>query len=431
MQGADKRRVSAAAGTSILRAAGVAERRVRELEESGRAVTVAQAMAVATALRSLAAGGLSPDEIDALFPALIESDLAVPQTHAEVVATLARRLNELGVKRNTVISLALHATRAKTAAATRLAEDIEASVRAVLSAEVSPETAGEVIVRLLDRGTEELKSRAIAAVEPARGSVSPEPSQDAAARVATHKGGSGMTDPKARNGSGQNGHTERERERERLERERETLDREREKMERERERADREREKLDREREKLDRLQEALEERLERQEDRLQELEEELEERMEALDEAAAELEGLEGIEVEGIEGVREMLDVVSDRLPHLMRGLHDSVYSPERLQTTADSFASFYKTLTESGIPDYLAAQMTQRHFETLERQMQARMGQQRTSRKGHGGPGTDFDPLGPNFDPLGPHFDPLGERRGRNARPPEPAEPAAPCDP
>jgi hypothetical protein len=54
-----------------------------------------------------------------------------------------------------------------------------------------------------------------------------------------------------------------------------------------------------------------------------------------------------------GIEGVREMLDVVSDRLPHLMRGLHDSVYSPERLQTTADSFASFYKTLTESGIPD------------------------------------------------------------------------------
>lgn len=427
MQGADERRVSAAAGTSVLRAAGAPERRVRELEESGRAVTVTQAMAVATAVRSLAAGGLSPDEIDTLFPALIESDLAVPQTHAEVVATLARRLTELGVERNAVISLALHAARAKTAAATRLAEDIEASVRAVLSAEVSPETAGELIVRLLVRGTEELKSRAMAAVEPARGSVSPGPSQDAAARVATHKGGSGMTDPKARNGSGQNGHAERERERERLERERETLDREREKMERERERADREREKLDREREKLDRLQEALEERLERQEDRLQELEEELEERMESLDEAAAELEG---IEVEGIEGVREMLDVVSDRLPHLMRGLHDSVYSPERLQTTADSFASFYKTLTESGIPDYLAAQMTQRHFETLERQMQARMGQQRTSRRGHGA-GTDVDPLGPNFDPLGPNFDPLGERRGRNARPPEPAEPAAPCDP
>jgi hypothetical protein len=72
----------------------------------------------------------------------------------------------------------------------------------------------------------------------------------------------------------------------------------------------------------------------------------------------------------------------------------------------------------------------MTQRHFETLERQMQARMGQQRTSRKGHSA-GTDVDPLGPNFDPLGPNFDPLGERRGRPARPPEPTEPAAPCDP
>jgi hypothetical protein len=436
MRNAEERRVSASAGTSILRAAGAPERRVRELEESGRSVTVAQAMAVATAVRILAAEGLLPEEIDRLFPALIESDLAIPQRHAETVAALVRRLTELGLGRDTVMSLALHAATVKTVSLTGLAEDIEASVRAVLDDEVSPEAAGELVLRLLDRGTEELRSRAREAVRPAQGPERSEPSPDAAAHglVTMHKGGRGMTDPKSRNGSGQNETPERERERERLEREREALDREREKMERERERADREREKLDREREKLDRLQEGLEERLERQEERLQELEEELESRMEALDEAAAELEGLEDIEVDGIEGVREMLDVVSDRLPHLMRGLHDSVYSPERLQATAESFASFYKTLTESGMPEHLAAQMTQKHFENLERQVQARMGQQRPSRKGRGGPGPgpDFDPLGPNFDPLGPNFDPLGGgRQGRSActhEPPEPAEPAEP---
>lgn len=228
-------------------------------------------------------------------------------------------------------------------------------------------------------------------------------------------------------GNGSTGNHDRERERERLEREREGLDREREKLDRERERADREREKLDREREKLDQMQEALEERLERQEERLQELEDELEERMEALDEAASELDDFEGIEVEGIEGVREMLDAVTDRMPRIMRGIQETIYAPERLQATAEAYAGFYKTLKESGMPDHVAADLTQRHFEDLQRQMQTQMGDRRARRKGKPAPGPDFDPLGPNFDPLGPNFDPFGGK----PEPPEPAEPAEPCTP
>jgi chromosome segregation ATPase len=199
------------------------------------------------------------------------------------------------------------------------------------------------------------------------------------------------------------------------------LEKERERLEREREALEREREKLEREREKVERAQEEMETRLERQEERLEQLEEELEAREEALGDAAEELE------VEGIEGIREMLDVVSDRIPHLMRGMHESVYSPEQVQATAQAFASFYKTLVDSGMPDVLAAEMTRQHFDNLQSQMQMQM-KPRKSKHGCGGgdiPGPDFDPLGPNFDPF------RRSQRSKPAQPAERAEPAEACEP
>jgi len=202
----------------------------------------------------------------------------------------------------------------------------------------------------------------------------------------------------------------------------ERLEKERERLEREREALEREREKIEREREKVERAQEKMETQLERQEERLEKLEEELDAREEALDEAE------EGLEVEGIEGIREMLDVVSDRIPHLMRGMHESVYSPEQVQATAQAFASFYKTLVDSGMPEHLAAEMTRQHFDNLQSQMQMQM-KSRKSKHGCGDiPGSDFDPLGPNFDPF---------RRSQRSKPAppaeraEPAEPAEPCEP
>jgi hypothetical protein len=149
----------------------------------------------------------------------------------------------------------------------------------------------------------------------------------------------------------------------------------------------------------------------------LEQIEEELDAREEALDEAE------EGLEVEGIEGIREMLDVVSDRIPHLMRGIQESVYSPEQLKATAEAFASFYKTLVDSGMPAHVAAEMTRQHFDNLQSQMEMQM-RSHKSKRGCGDIG------GPDFDPLGPSFDPFRHSQpSKPAQPPEPAEPATPC--
>jgi len=202
----------------------------------------------------------------------------------------------------------------------------------------------------------------------------------------------------------------------------ERVERERERLERERQALEREMEKLEREREKIDRIQEEMEARLERQEERLEQLEEELEARDEELEELEETEEELGGLEVEGIEGIREMLDVVSDRIPHLMRGIQESVYSPERLKGTADAFASFYKTLVDAGMPSHTAAELTRQHFENLQAQMGMHTGSRRTKRRHQDVPGPDFDPLGPNFDPV---------RCSRHGEPPKPADPAEPAEP
>ncbi len=393
---------SSDAAARALRVAGVSESRTEELRTRlGATLTTARAMNLAAAYEQLKQSGLSDAEADRLLVDLAAADLSAPRDHADAVAALVRRLTDLGVSRPRAVDAASRAAREKSASILALVSEAEQALLAWVGAsEAAPRT----------------------------GDPASRESPERRSQLNVSKGGSTMADSEKRNGSV--GNQERERERERLEREREALDREREKLDRERERADREREKLDREREKLDQLQEALEERLERQEDRLQELEEGLEERMEALDEAASELDDFEGIEVEGIEGVREMLDAVTDRMPGILRGIQETLYAPERLQATAEAYAGFYKTLTESGMSEHLAVHLTERHFADLQRQMQTQMGDRRPRRRGRPAPvpGPDFDPLGPNFDPLGPNFDPFG----RTPEPPElaePAEPGTPC--
>jgi len=365
-------------GMAILRAAGVSESMLRDLEARRKPMTIARAMALAAAMERLAAKGLAPNELETLFPALAEADLSLPQAHADAVAALIVELSTLGLRRQDAVRLARGAAQAKSVEIEGVSSAILASIPAGCEAQTAPAEAGR---------------RADAATPRARAT----------------KGERNMTDPDKRNGA----------EAARVEKERERLERERERIERERERAEHERAKLER-------MQEELEARLERQEERLQELEDELEERMEALDDAAGELDDLEDIEVEGIEGVREMLDVVTDRMPHILRGIQESMYSPERVQAEAEAFASFYKTLVTAGMPDHEAAELTRHHFENMRSQMTAQMAHRRPTRKGRHAPGADFDPLGPSFDPLGPNFNPFG------CTPPEPPrQPGPPVPP
>ena len=387
------------AGTAgaVLRVAGIADDRIRELAaRDDRPLTTARAMGLAAFYERLVEDGFSSQEAGILLAGLAATDVSVPRAHADAIAALIRRLTEAGMARDDAWRLAEDAVGEKTAAVVALAEEMESTIRIRRAAGTPPAAASSFVASSASCSAE--------AAESARA-----PKQRARPRWVQHgehrvdKGGKDMVDLEKRNGAESAGRLEKERER--LEREREALERERE--------------KLEREREKVERAQEEMETRLERQEERLEQLEEELEAREEALDDAAEELQ------VEGIEGIREMLDVVSDRIPHLMRGMHESVYSPEQVQATAQAFASFYKTLVDSGMPDHLAAEMTRQHFDNLQSQMQMQM-KSRKSKHGCGDiPGPDFDPLGPNFDPF------RRSQRSTSAQPAERAEPAEPAEP
>ncbi|HEC63625.1 MAG TPA: hypothetical protein ENI38_04490 [Candidatus Acetothermia bacterium] len=66
-------------------------------------------------------------------------------------------------------------------------------------------------------------------------------------------------------------------------------------------------------------------------------------------------------------EEVREILDVVSDRIPALLKGLRDVLYSKEAAEGMADAVATFYKKLTEAGIPQEVALEMAQGYMINL----------------------------------------------------------------
>lgn len=66
-------------------------------------------------------------------------------------------------------------------------------------------------------------------------------------------------------------------------------------------------------------------------------------------------------------EEVREILDVVSDRIPALLKGLRDVMYSKEAAASMADAVATFYKRLTEAGIPKEDALEMARGYMINL----------------------------------------------------------------
>jgi len=70
---------------------------------------------------------------------------------------------------------------------------------------------------------------------------------------------------------------------------------------------------------------------------------------------------------VKDIDDLREVLDVVSDRIPSLLRGLRDVLYSRDSAETMADAVGTFYKRLVDSGIPRDEAISMTRGYMINL----------------------------------------------------------------
>jgi hypothetical protein len=63
----------------------------------------------------------------------------------------------------------------------------------------------------------------------------------------------------------------------------------------------------------------------------------------------------------ESPEDIAEILSVVSEKVPGLIKGLVSAVFSEESARSMAKAAATYYKELKEGGFPDDLALKMTQ----------------------------------------------------------------------
>jgi len=66
-------------------------------------------------------------------------------------------------------------------------------------------------------------------------------------------------------------------------------------------------------------------------------------------------------------EEVSEILGVVSEKVPALIKGLISSVFSEEAGRNMGKAAAAFYKELKEGGIPDEVALKMTREYMEAF----------------------------------------------------------------
>jgi len=67
------------------------------------------------------------------------------------------------------------------------------------------------------------------------------------------------------------------------------------------------------------------------------------------------------------VEDLREILSIVSEKVPSLLKGLRDILYSPEAAENMAGAVATFYKKLVEAGIPPEEAMDMAKGYMVNL----------------------------------------------------------------
>ncbi|MFQ6107738.1 MAG: hypothetical protein ACE5QF_09195 [Thermoplasmata archaeon] len=69
----------------------------------------------------------------------------------------------------------------------------------------------------------------------------------------------------------------------------------------------------------------------------------------------------------EDAEEVKEILEVVSEKIPALLSSLTDVLYGKEQATKYAQAVAGFYKALKESGMTDEQAFELTQAYMSSL----------------------------------------------------------------
>ena len=70
---------------------------------------------------------------------------------------------------------------------------------------------------------------------------------------------------------------------------------------------------------------------------------------------------------VKDIDDLKEILGVVTDKVPGLLKGLRNVLYSKDAAENMADAVATFYTKLVEAGIPKDQAMEMTRGYMINL----------------------------------------------------------------
>jgi hypothetical protein len=66
-------------------------------------------------------------------------------------------------------------------------------------------------------------------------------------------------------------------------------------------------------------------------------------------------------------EKIREILDIVSKKVPGLLKELSDLLYGPKSAKQYAEAAAIFYKELRAAGMTDGQAFELTRQYLSTL----------------------------------------------------------------
>ena len=66
-------------------------------------------------------------------------------------------------------------------------------------------------------------------------------------------------------------------------------------------------------------------------------------------------------------EEIAEIFKTLSTQIPNMIRGILDSLFSPEAAANMGKAVAEFYKNLKEGGIPEDDAMEMTKGYLSTL----------------------------------------------------------------
>ena len=66
-------------------------------------------------------------------------------------------------------------------------------------------------------------------------------------------------------------------------------------------------------------------------------------------------------------EKIKEILDVVSEKIPDLLKELSSLLYSPQSAKQYAEAAATFYKELKNAGMTEEQAYKLTSQYLSTL----------------------------------------------------------------